>query len=334
MSCSRMDFFEDMPTEAIIFFVLLLALFCLFIWQGIASKSKVGKVKALQPTKQGGDALLDDLAPVRTTAPGYYRYQLDNQRVIERNDLQQRIVDEYFIVKYGENVLLKALKVLAYLTAIIFIIPGIINESSVCFVFMGIFFVCGFVLSFFHKRSKKFPEKLMSHEEYEKLVKEHMDKLDVRKMALRRLGIDSDQVKEVMPIRISDKVINSRSLKAFDSLKNEIHSSTQYVTMVFFTNEQIYMYKLQFDMCCNEIKEWTSEYFYEDICDVSSCIEKNTLIFDDKSVEYSTMEVKVIATNSWMSLTVNGTNENFDGENEKIKTIRAMTQKIRERRNK
>ena len=140
-----------------------------------------------------------------------------------------------------------------------------------------------------------------------------------------RLGLDPDQVKEIRPIVIRDKVINKTSLTVSSEKDRSIHSSTQHVTYLYFTDEQLFVYKIQFDMCCNMQDEWASEFFYKDICDVSSYTSRNVLKVGNFEYEYSTVAFNIIASNSQIGFELNGANEN-------VGSIQAMKQKIREKK--
>ncbi len=81
-------------------------------------------------------------------------------------------------------------------------------------------------------------------------------------------------------------------------------------------------------MCCNKRDEWTSEFFYNDICDVSTKSERNILALgkDDKNkIEYGTTAVDIISTNSQIGFV-------FDSNNPAAASVHAMKQKIKERK--
>ena len=122
-----------------------------------------------------------------------------------------------------------------------------------------------------------------------------------------------------------DKVIKNTSLTVRNKNNNSLHSSTQHVTYLYFTDEQLFVYKIQFDMCCNMQEEWASEFFYKDICDVSSYTRKNVLKAEDFEFEYSTVSFEIIATNSKIGF-------DLDGDNENVDSIQAMKQKIRDKK--
>lgn len=277
---------------------------------------------------------------------GHYRYQDDKQVVIKRNEEQQRIKDEYFVVKNIETTTCdsslkkkaKKFKVASSVMLWIGIILGaigIIGDKTTLLV-IGIIsviasIVCKIVNS---KLLKKFqesikvtvaPKKLMTDAEYEELVAKRIEAMNIGQVSLDKLGLDPDQVKEIQPIILKDKVIKDHSFRVKNKENGSLHSSTQHVTYLYFTDEQLFVYKIVFDMCCNMQEEWASEFFYKDICDVSSYTTKNVLAIDDFKFEYSTVSFEIIASNSKIGFDV-------DGDNENVGSIQAMKQKIRERK--
>lgn len=277
---------------------------------------------------------------------GYYRYQNDNQVVIKRNEEQQRIKDEYFVVKNIETTTCdsllkkKAKKIKAASSAMLWIgiilgAIGIIGDKTALLVIgiisVGASIVCRIVNS---KLLKKFqdsikvtvaPKKLMTDAEYEELVAKRIEAMNIGQVSLDKLGLDPDQVKEIQPIILKDKVIKDHSFRVKNKENGSLHSSTQHVTYLYFTDEQLFVYKIVFDMCCNMQEEWASEFFYKDICDVSSYTTKNVLAIDDFKFEYSTVSFEIIASNSKIGFDI-------DGDNENVGSIQAMKQKIRERK--
>ena len=277
---------------------------------------------------------------------GYYRYQDDNQIVIERTEEQKRILNEYFIVRNVKTTTCdSSLRKKAKLTKIIsnlLLFPGIVLgvigyfKEDKGFLAIGIIaalvgIILKFVASSFNKRFEESinvtvaPKKLMTDAEFEKLVDEKIKAMNVAQLGLEKLGLDIEQIKEINPIVLKDKVINNSSLTVRNKKNNSVHSSTQHVTYLYFTDEQLFVYKIQFDMCCNMQEEWASEFFYKDICDVSSYTRKNVLKAENVEYEYSLVSFEIIATNSKIGFDLDGANENVD-------SIQAMKQKIREKK--
>lgn len=255
----------------------------------------------------------------------YYRYQLDRQPVIKRSEEQQRIYDEYFVVK---NVIKSK-----PLIAIIAVIIGIAGICVACFCRTGILigvgiglFALGLILFLVYTFTRKYtPKKLMSSKEYEELVSKKIAALNVPDLGMKRLGLDSDEVREIAPVMLRDKSFTKTSFKVYDSSDGTLHSSTQWVAMLYFTDEQLLLYKIEFDMCCNVQTEWTSVFYYKDICDVSTHFSENVIALGKEKFAYRTMDFVFITTNSKMGFSMSGKNHG-------AASIASMRQKIRERK--
>ena len=259
-------------------------------------------------------------------AKRYYRFQEDRQVVIGRNEEQKKIFDEYFVIENvatGKTPLLVA----GLILLVIGIILAAVGANTAGLLVGGILAaVVGIILLIVYKTNKTYkPKAVMTDEEYEQLVSEKIAGMDVPKMGMERLGLDADQIREIRPIVLRDKVITDTSLEVYNRENGSLHSSTQYVVVLYFTDEQLLAYKLQFDMCCNLRDEWTSEFFYRDICDISSRMEKNILTVGDLKFEYSSTEVEIVSTNSRIGFVLGANNP-------AAASVQAMKQKIRERK--
>ena len=278
---------------------------------------------------------------------GWYRNQPDNQPIIERSEEQQRIVDEYFKVKNYKVTtcdpnMKKYQKYLnwgfigALVAAVISICIGGANDDMETFGIVALVFVLAAIglkiaSGYFKKKFKESikhtvaPKKLMTDAEYEALVAKKIEDMNIADLGLERLGLDRDQVKEINPIVITDKVIKKHSFTVRNKDDKSVHSSTQHVTYLYFTDEQLFVYKIQFDMCCNVQEEWASEFFYKDICDVSSYTSRNIIKLDDFQFEYSTISFNIIASNSQIGF-------DLAGDSDRVASIQGMKQKIREKK--
>ncbi len=297
---------------------------------------------------------------------GYYRYQEDNQIVICRSPEQQRVFDEYFVVKNYRTAtcdsklwkyanLFKIIGIVASIVGVLVMIVSLVlggtssrdgisqvAESSssggpnVGLILGGAVAVCGIVSlvvsAVFKKKFKDSihvsvaPNALLSDAEYEALVLKKAEEMDIAHLGLQKLGLTEDQVREIQPIVLSGKVVKDFSLTVYNKDTHAYHSSTHYVTYLYFTDDQLFVYKVRFDMCCNMQDEWTSEFFYRDICDVSSHTYRNVLTLENYQFEYSTMSFTIITTNSSISFEMDAADHN-------VESIQAMKRKIREKKN-
>lgn len=261
----------------------------------------------------------------------FSRWCPDNQPVIGRSPEQQKLVDKYFIVKNNatSNKALMGVGVIAMIVGVILAIAFFATRlKTIALLVVGLILVAIAVVMFImFSKSKKLspPSDIISHDAYEQAVKTKIKELDIRNKGLLHLGLDEDQVKEIEPLVFTDDEVIDISLVAYDSAAGKVHSSTQNVMLVYFTDEQLLVYKLRFDMCCNKQEEWTAELFYVDICDVSTYITKNVLDLCGGYIDYSTLKANIVATNSEISITMANDKTRYAG-------IQAMRQKIRERK--
>lgn len=297
------------------------------------------------------------------TSRAYYRYQEDRQRVIQRNEEQQRIVNEYFIVKNKKkyNLVLIIVGIVALLAGVILLccglgakstnvggdsskdeypgissLPGYKPDDSpsdkkgsdgatlitIGAVFALVGLTCGSIVS---KTVKYTPDKFMTDEEYEALVDKRISAMDIKQFGLDQLGIDAEEIKDVAPLVFTDNAFTEGSFRVYNPQTKRVHSSTKYVTYIYFTDKQVLTYTITFDMCCNEQTEETNELFYHDVCDVTSTIKRNVIDLGSTKFEYSEIGFSVISSNA--SITVA-----MSGDNERLSSVQAMKQKIRERK--
>ncbi len=266
----------------------------------------------------------------------YYRYQVDNQPCVARTSEQAKIFNEYFVIanKKFEKKWANIAAIIAAIVGVVMILVGLVSgvlldaglKGKVCAVFGLIcLFVAPGLFSYYNKTIKWGPKSVMTDEEYKRRVAEKIAAMRIADRALRQLGLDEEQVREIEPIVLQDKVVDKISLTVYNELERTLYSSTQSVMYIYFTDDQLYVYKIQFDMCCNVVDEWTSEFFYTDICDVSSHVDKNVLTFGGNKIEYSTVSFSIVAQNTSISFTM-------DGNNAREASINAMRQKIREKK--
>lgn len=116
-------------------------------------------------------------------------------------------------------------------------------------------------------------KKYVSDEAYDKVIEKLIGDRNERKAtALRRLGIDEDQVQEIPPVFFEGYAFVAGDVKAvardyitFSSQGRAI-TPTKELTWIFFGDDQIYVYKCGVDSVDNALRlEQTKEYFYKDI---------------------------------------------------------------------
>lgn len=124
-------------------------------------------------------------------------------------------------------------------------------------------------------------KKPISDAEYDAIVIKKVQALNVRERALSKLGIDEDQVKEVEPIHFEGWSFDSSKAYAKFGKDKLWRSSAYQVTWIFFSSEQVYIYRYTLNMDEDGKKEQTDEYFYKDITNFSTgseSVEKEVLV--------------------------------------------------------
>lgn len=165
--------------------------------------------------------------------------------------------------------------------------------------------------------------------EVDRLYTRYVESMDVKQMAMEKLGIDEDQVKEVKPFSIYGQTYNGWYRFGADG---EIRTDDREITWIFFGDNQIYLYTLSFSLTGREHKtESTQEFFYTDIVSVSTGSVSKTLNAKKsagggkwESVEAE--EFRLVVPGDKMSFA-------FTSNNEISASIRGMKEKIRDKKN-
>lgn len=105
---------------------------------------------------------------------------------------------------------------------------------------------------------------------------------NLKDLALKKHGLDADQVKEAEPIQFDGYYFeNIRAGYLYQMGKDKIPRSSNYEAVSFvFSAEQVYCYKYRFSIITDEKSESTEEYFYRDI--VSASTQSDTKTYKTK----------------------------------------------------
>lgn len=175
--------------------------------------------------------------------------------------------------------------------------------------------------------------KSMTLEEYRKKVRERIASLNTKEMALRKLGIDEEEVQEIAPVTFEGYVFNDKA----DNLvaratANTWVSSDYMITWLFFGEREVFIYQYSFSMTSDSKKESTMQYFYQDITNFSSSTETYQKIvvspnggFMQASADSEAFKIVVPGDTLRCSMTPTDTTD---------ATIRGMRNKLREMKNK
>lgn len=136
-----------------------------------------------------------------------------------------------------------------------------------------------------------FNRKLITDVEYDEMVEYVVGQFDFKKMALQKLGLDEEQIKEVEPVHFEGYVYDNKVLckKGVDT---KWRSSKYQVSWLFFSSEQVYLYQYCFSMNDDEKKESTIEYFYKDVTKFTSSTETvEVSVYNNNKDTYETVKI-------------------------------------------
>lgn len=94
---------------------------------------------------------------------------------------------------------------------------------------------------------------------------------DMKTRALRKLGVDEDEVNEIAPITFDGYVYNKALVK--QGKDGKYRSSKYQAVMFFFSSNEVYCFTYDFSITESGQKESTDVYFYKDIVSVSTQTE-------------------------------------------------------------
>lgn len=121
----------------------------------------------------------------------------------------------------------------------------------------------------------------MKIDEYERMVMERCNSLNIKQRAIDKINLDESQISEINPIALNSYVYaTKKGLEEGILLKianNTAVTSKYEVTWLFFSQEQIYAYSIIFDMISDEVFEDVQEFFYTDI----TCFETSSHLVEN-----------------------------------------------------
>lgn len=111
----------------------------------------------------------------------------------------------------------------------------------------------------------------MKMPDYEEIVSKRLNSMDLRKEAIKKIGLDESEINEIPPIALSGYIWHDFDPQDKDDLvlthaeNNYAVSSRFSVTWIFFSQTQMYCYTYIFDTISDRVWERTMEFFYQDI---------------------------------------------------------------------
>lgn len=114
----------------------------------------------------------------------------------------------------------------------------------------------------------------MTVEEYMQKVRARRDSLDTKSMALRKLGIDEEEVQEIAPVTFEGYVFNDKVDNLVARASTNTWVSSEYmITWLFFGEREVFIYQYSFSMTSDSKKENTMQYFYQDVTNFTASSE-------------------------------------------------------------
>ena len=130
------------------------------------------------------------------------------------------------------------------------------------------------IIKFFYGANGGCMSSGMTVQQYEEKVAAKKNSLNTKQMALRKLGIDEEEVQEIEPVTFEGYVFNDKvdNLVARASTNRWV-SSEYMITWLFFGDREVFIYQYSFSMTSDSKKENTMQYFYQDVTNFTASSE-------------------------------------------------------------
>lgn len=193
------------------------------------------------------------------------------------------------------------------------------------------------IIKFFYGASAGCMSSGMTVEEYRKKVQARLSSLDTKSMALRKLGIDEDEVQEIAPVTFEGYVFNDKvdNLVARASANTWV-SSEYMITWLFFGEREVFIYQYSFSMTSDSKKENTMQYFYQDVTNFTASSETyQKLVAESSGCMGSTQYMQASANADEFKIVVPGDTLrcSMTPTDSTDAAIRGMRNKLREMKN-
>lgn len=111
----------------------------------------------------------------------------------------------------------------------------------------------------------------MTAQQYMEKVNARLTGLNTKQMALNKLGIDEEEVREIDPVCFEGYLFNDKhdNLVARATTNTWVSSDYQ-VTWLFFGEKELFIYQYSFSMISDSKRENTMQYFYQDVTNFSA----------------------------------------------------------------
>lgn len=130
------------------------------------------------------------------------------------------------------------------------------------------------IIKFFYGASGGCMSSGMTVEEYRQKVRARLNVLDTKSMALKKLGIDEEEVQEIAPVTFEGYVFNDKADNLVARASTNTWVSSEYmITWLFFGEREVFIYQYSFSMTSDSKKENTMQYFYQDVTNFTASSE-------------------------------------------------------------
>ena len=162
--------------------------------------------------------------------------------------------------------------------------------------------------------------KTVSDAEYDKAVQSALEFL--KEQALEKLGVDEDEVSEIEPILFGGYDYSNYTLSKQG--EDGIWRTNKYeVVYLFFSQNEVHCYTLEFSTSESKTRESTDVYFYKDVVSVSTC--SKSVKIEGYEYEYEMFKL-VTAGGTVLEVSLK------DVEKNSRNSINAMRQLLREKK--
>lgn len=166
--------------------------------------------------------------------------------------------------------------------------------------------------------------KNMSDDEYMQRVFRKRDSMDFKKMAMKKCSLDEDEVCEIAPVMLQGFVFKNAYAKR-RSNGNWVSSAYQ-VSWIFFTSDQLSIYRYTFNMDEDKKSESTDQFYYKDVTALSTVGEtEEAHDLKGNKFEVESNMFKMVVPGERIFVSMNGVT---DADS----TIQAMKQKLKEKK--
>jgi hypothetical protein len=135
-----------------------------------------------------------------------------------------------------------------------------------------------------------FLKKTVTDAEYDALVKATLDSFNSKQKALKKIGLDESELKEIDPVHFEGFVFGDKNSYTKRGADNKYRSSKYQISWLFFNASQVYLYQYTFNLDEDGKKEATEEYFYKDITNFSTASDTVETVFWDPKQQKTLLE--------------------------------------------